>query len=65
MIPALVIAEERTEYAVKCAAHRKFPHRHPNEIGARQWASALDLAMSCGPHRVVSRRVIVTEWASE
>ena len=57
-LASLRIAEERVEWAVACELGIAAAL---DEKDAR-WHAA-EVRLSCGPHRVVSRRVIVTPWA--
>ena len=57
-LASLRIAEDRIEWGVKCALGVAAAL---DEKDARWYAAKVRL--SCGPHRVVSRRVIVTQWA--
>lgn len=63
-IASLRIAEDRVEWAVKCDAQCiKAPNRAVAEMNARGLNDRTDRV--CSPHRVVSRHVIVTEWAEQ
>lgn len=64
MIPdSLVIAEERTEWGVRC---RRRLQRFDDRKAAQRYVKNINVnALPCGPHRVVSRRVITTTWAEQ
>src|SRR5690348_346325 len=57
-LASLRIAEDRNEWAVKCELGLDAMR---DEEYARGYAAIGPL--NCAPHRVVSRRVIVTQWA--
>ena len=60
-LASLRIAEERVEWGVLCC--RRQQQFDGREAAERYVANINVNALPCAPHRVVSRRVIVTEWA--
>ena len=65
-LASLRIAEERIEWGVTCALLGSDVEHASSREGAFRHASTSDaLAPSCGPHRVVSRRVITTDWVEQ
>ena len=64
-LASLRIAEDRTEWAVECD-NGLHVDGYRDKSEAARWAVRLDCARpDSGSHRVVSRRVITTEWAEQ
>lgn len=62
---SLAIAEERIEWASTCADGESLMVSF-TEQAARETARGCDESTEgCGPHRVVSRRVITTCWTEQ
>jgi hypothetical protein len=53
---------ETVEYAVRCADGVVLVNRFTCRRDAEKLAAEGDLNVGCGPHTVVQRRRIVTDW---